>query len=500
MMAHGPVQDWREGARKMASRVIPVDVFDLVIFGGTGDLARRKILPGLYRRFRAGQMPRDARIIGAARSELDDAGYRALVAEAVREHLEPEKRDEESLAAFLETVHYVTVDARGDAGWKELCALIREGTVHAFYFSVAPSLFGDLAERLRAHRLADGKARIVVEKPFGHDLESARELNRTLARHFDESQIYRIDHYLGKETVQNLMAVRFSNILFEPLWNAQYVDHIQITVAETVGVAGRGEYYDKAGALRDMVQNHMMQLLCLIAMEPPYRFDPDAVRDEKLKVIRALKPLTARDIVRGQYDAGPGIPSYREDVGNPDSFTETFVAMKVEVSNWRWEGTPFYIRTGKRLKARASEIAVVFREPPHAIFGQPRDGQGNVLVIRLQPNEGINLWVRIKEPGPGGMRLVEVPLDMSFAEALGPAAAEVPEAYERLIMDVIRGNQTLFMRGDEVEAAWAWIDPLIADCESCGEPPILYEPGSWGPEESAMLMHREGRRWREIRE
>jgi len=369
----------------------------------------------------------------------------------------------------------------------------------AFYFSVGPSLFGDLAERLHKHKIAGKDCRIVVEKPFGHDLASAQALNKTLRTYFDETQIYRIDHYLGKETVQNLMAVRFGNILFEPLWNAQFVDHIQITVAETVGVGGRGSYYDKSGAMRDMVQNHMMQLLCLIAMEPPHHFEPDAVRDEKLKVIRALDPVSSGDIVRGQYAGEEGMNSYLADVEDDSSHTESFIAMKLHVSNWRWKNTPFYLRTGKRLKGRASEIAVVFKDPPHSIFGEQPERRGNVLVIRLQPDEGMNLRVTIKEPGPGGMRLVEVPLDMSFADALGPEAAAVPDAYERLIMDVVRGNQTLFMRGDEVEAAWAWADPIIAGWEERGDRPKPYQPGSAGPEEALMLLYREDRRWRDIK-
>ncbi|WGW03159.1 glucose-6-phosphate dehydrogenase [Tropicibacter oceani] len=483
----------------MVSRVIPVDPFDLVIFGGTGDLARRKILPGLFRRFCAGQMPEGAQIIGAARTEMDDAGFRDMVAEAIREFGGGRSCEDGTLDEFLKLIGYQVVDAKGEDGWKELKARLNDGLIRAFYFSVGPSLFGDLAERLRHFGLADDDSRVVVEKPFGHDLKTARALNATLAQHFDETQIYRIDHYLGKETVQNLMAVRFGNVLFEPLWNAQYVDHIQITVAETVGVGGRGGYYDKSGAMRDMVQNHLMQLLCLIAMEPPARFEPDAVRDEKLKVIRALDPVLPHHIVRGQYDGHGVEPSYREDAGDPRSTTESFIALKCHVSNWRWAGTPFYLRTGKKLRARASEIAVVFKDAPHSIFGADAGRHRNILTIRLQPNEGMELGVTIKEPGPGGMRLVDVPLDMSFADALGPDSEEVPDAYERLIMDVIRGNQTLFMRGDEVEAAWAWTDPIIEGWQNRGEAPKPYDVGSSGPDDSLMLMHRDGRKWRDIR-
>ena len=484
----------------MVSRVIPVEVFDLVIFGGTGDLARRKILPGLYRRFVAGQMPPDSRIIGAARADLTEEAFRAMVGEAIAEFVPPDRQDKAAIAAFWRGSAMSRLMPRATAGWDGLRAMMRADVVRAFYFSVAPALFGDIAERLHAHGIADGQSRIVVEKPFGRDLASARALNATLAQHFNEAQIYRIDHYLGKETVQNLMAVRFANILFEPLWKAEYIDHVQITVAETVGVEGRGAYYDKSGAMRDMVQNHLMQLLCLIAMEPPYHFDPDAVRDEKLKVIRALDPVRPEDIVRGQYLPGGGQGGYVEHSENPQSRTESYIALKCHISNWRWKNTPFYLRTGKRLRARASEIAITFKEPPHSIFDDAKGWRENVLVIRLQPNEGMNLMMMIKEPGPGGMRLMQVPLDMSFADALGADAEDIPDAYERLIMDVIRGNQTLFMRGDEVEAAWAWADPIIAGWEARGDRPQGYDPGSSGPEDALMLMHRDGRRWREIRE
>ena len=484
----------------MVSRVIPVQPFDLVVFGGTGDLARRKILPALFRRFCAGQMDGGARVIGAARGEMDGAAYRAFTRDAITEFGGDPVEMEAHLSAFLEQLDYVALDANGDDGWHDLVGRLDDGDrIRAFYFSVGPSLFGPLATRLYDHGLASPRCRIVVEKPFGRDRSSAQKLNAVLAQHFDETQIYRIDHYLGKETVQNLMAIRFANTLFEPLWNSQYVDHIQITVAESGGVGTRGGYYDKSGAMRDMVQNHIMQLLCLTAMEPPAKYDPDSVRDEKLKVIRALDPVEPEGVVRGQYEGTDTLPGYRNEVENRDTTTESFVALKARISNWRWAGTPFYLRTGKRLRARASEIAVVFKDAPHSIFGSDSGRHRNILTIRLQPNEGIEMGVTIKEPGPGGMRLVDVPLDMTFSEALGPQSEYVPDAYERLIMDVIRGDQTLFMRGDEVEAAWAWVDPIIERWDVAGTQPALYSTGSSGPDDALALIHRDGRRWREIR-
>ncbi|CTQ32870.1 glucose-6-phosphate dehydrogenase [Jannaschia rubra] len=481
----------------MVSRTIPVDSFDLVLFGATGDLAGRKILPSLYRRFLAGQMPEDARVIGAARSEMDDDGFRDVVRAAIEEFVAKPMQDAGTIDAFLQQCSYIPIDAKGEGGWKELKKSVRDDVVKAFYFSVAPSIFGPLAQQLRNHGIACENSRLVVEKPFGTDLETAKKLNADLAASFDETQIYRIDHFLGKETVQNLMAVRFANVLFEPLWNERYVDHVQITVAETMGVGGRGSYYDKSGAMRDMVQNHLMQLLCLTAMEPPNQFEPDRLRDEKLKVIRALDPVPLKHVVRGQYKEGEH-PSYVEDAENPESLTESFIALKVGISNWRWKNTPFYLRTGKRMSRRLSEIVVQFKEAPHSIFEKDDGSTANSLTIRLQPDEGIDLSVTIKEPGPGGMRLVNVPLDMTFADALGSEGADIPDAYERLIMDVIRGNQTLFMRGDEVEAAWAWTDPIIAAWEEKGDRPLPYSQGSTGPEEAQMLMHKDGRRWQHL--
>lgn len=484
----------------MVARTVPVDPFDLVVFGGTGDLARRKLLPGLYRRMRAGQAPAGSRIIAAARSDLDVEGFRRLAVTALDEFLTDDARDAETDAAFNAALNYVRIDAEGDSGWSELSGRLQQrDRVRAFYLSVAPRFFGTIAQKVVEAGCRTDHARLVVEKPLGRDLSSARELNTQLRALFDETQIYRIDHYLGKETVQNLMALRFANALFEPIWNARHVDHVQITVAERVGVGGRGGYYDMNGALRDMVQNHLLQLLCLTAMEPPAHFQPDAVRDEKLKVLRSLKPIEGlSDVVRGQYLGTDEEAGYLEDAQNADSRTESFAALKVEVANWRWNGAPFYLRTGKRLRARMSEIAVVFKDAPHSIFADAAGStRPNILAIRLQPDEGITLSLTIKEPGPGGMRLRTVPLDMSFAETLG-ADLTMPDAYERLVMDVIRGDQTLFMRDDEVEAAWAWIDPVIAAAEAATDRPRPYDSFSSGPEDALMLMHRDARRWREV--
>ena len=484
----------------MVSTIIPVQPFDLVIFGATGDLSHRKILPSLFRRLAVHQMPAGSRVIGAARSKMSRAEFRGTVREALTEFVEPKLLKPELVEEFLGCVDYVSIDATGEGGWAGLGKRLDEkpGHIRAFYLSVAPSLFAPIAHRLSQAKIATPDSRIVVEKPLGHDLASARALNAELSKHFSEHQIYRIDHYLGKETVQNLMAIRFANALFEPLWNSNYVEQVQITVAESIGVAGRGAYYDRSGAMRDMVQNHMMQLLCLTAMEPPSRFDPDAVRDEKLKVIRALDPLKLSDTVRGQYRGNGKDGSYLDDVGNNASRTESFIALRAHISNWRWAGTPFYLRTGKKLSSRLSEICVVFKHPPHTIFPQVEGLRGNALIIRLQPDEGIMLRVAIKDPGPGGMRLIEVPLDMTFARSLGPDAAGMPEAYERLIMDVIRGNQTLFMRGDEVEAAWTWTDPIISAWADNDSRPLPYDPGSAGPIDAYKLTGADGHLWREI--
>ncbi|MHA1549557.1 MAG: glucose-6-phosphate dehydrogenase [Alphaproteobacteria bacterium] len=487
----------------MTSRIIVVEPFDIVVFGGSGDLAFRKLLPALFHRHIDGQLPANARIIGASRGDVSDEAYRAQTSEALSKFA-PQADDSQALKhAFLERLHFVSIDARSDRGWDTMKALLdnEHKSCRAFYLAVTPELFGPICQRIGQNGLAGPGARVIIEKPIGHDLASARLVNEEVGRVFEENQIYRIDHYLGKETVQNLMVLRFGNALFEPLWNAANIDHVQITVAESIGVAGRGGYYDTAGALRDVVQNHILQLLCLVAMEAPTAMEADSIRDEKIKVLRALDPIDGSNVdeltVRGQYRAGNGtgseFASYSEDVANPNSLTETFVALKATIGNWRWAGTPFYLRTGKRMPARASEIVISYRAIPHSIFGVGTgDIEDNQLVIRLQPDEGVKLWLMIKDPGPGGMRLRYVPLDMSFADAF---AVRSPDAYERLLMDVIRGNQTLFMRRDEVEAAWAWIDPITEAWAASGAPPRTYPAGAWGPQAATSLIERDGRTW-----
>ena len=487
----------------MATRVIEVAPFDLIVFGATGDLAHRKLLPALYHRDLDGQIPLDARILACSRRDMSDADYRRFADEAVREHVSD--IEDAALARFLDRLSYLAVDAAGDRGWRELAAALegREEVVRAFYLAVSPDFFGPICERIGANGLSTDLARVVIEKPIGKDGASARAVNAAIGAVFREDQIFRIDHYLGKETVQNLMALRFANALYEPLWNSAHIDHVQITVAESVGLEGRADYYDRAGALRDMVQNHILQLLCLVAMEAPSSMEAESVRDEKLKVLRSLKPITAANAdsvtVRGQYKAGAAaggpVRGYLEELEGGVSNTETFVALKAEIANWRWAGVPFYLRTGKRLATRMSEIAITFKPIPHSIFDETAGKViANQLVIRLQPDEGVKQWLMIKDPGPGGMRLRHVPLDMSFA---GSFEERNPDAYERLLLDVIRSNQTLFMRRDEVEAAWKWVDPILEAWETNAQKVQAYTAGTWGPSQAIALIERDGRTWHE---
>ncbi|WP_310619182.1 glucose-6-phosphate dehydrogenase [Flexibacterium corallicola] len=487
----------------MPLRSTPVLPFDLVVFGGTGDLAHRKLLPALYHREEAGQIPADARIISVSRRSLSDEQYIDWARESLLGHLKSIK--EEVMERFLKRFHYVSLNAVEGTGWDALGEALsgREDVIRAFYLSVSPDLFGPICSAIGKHGLITEKTRVTIEKPIGKDGKSASEVNETIGSVFKEEQIFRIDHYLGKETVQNLMALRFANVLFEPLWNSNNIDHVQITVAETLGVESRAGYYDTAGALRDMVQNHLLQLLCLVAMEPPESSGANSVRDEKLKVLNSLKALDAqsisRNMIRGQYragaSAGGAVSSYLDELGEDRSQTETFVAAKVEIANWRWAGVPFYLRTGKRLASRISEIVIQFREIPHSIFNADAGViKANQLIIRLQPDEGVKMHVMIKDPGSGGMRLRQVPLDMSFAETF---EVRSPDAYERLLMDMIRGDQTLFMRRDEVEAAWKWIDPILKNWAKDPEPPKSYTSGTWGPSASIALIERDGRTWHE---
>ncbi|MFO7304005.1 MAG: glucose-6-phosphate dehydrogenase [Gammaproteobacteria bacterium] len=477
--------------------------FDLILFGGTGDLAMRKLLPALYRRVACGQISSDSRIIGAARGELTLEEYVAQVRESCQEHVGAEF-DEATWSAFAERLSYTKIDAKQEGDFVRLSDILRgrEECVRVFFLSTAPDLFAPICEHLARHGLVTPQSRVVLEKPLGHDRASSAEINRRVGAIFEEQQIFRIDHYLGKEPVQNLLALRFGNTLFEPLWRRGRVQHVQITVAEDIGVERRADFYDRTGALRDMVQNHLLQLLCIIAMEPPATSDPDAMRDEKLKVLRALRPLVGRDVltktVRGQYKAGAAkgqpVVGYLEEKGvPPDSTTETFVALKVEIDSWRWAGVPFYLRTGKRLQERLSEIVVTFEDVPHSIYDRPDTAHAlNRLVIQLQPDECITMTVLAKSPGDG-MHLKPVNLSLDFSETF---KTRTLDAYERLLTDIVRGNLTLFMRRDELDAAWQWIDPIREAWQRYDERPKIYTAGTWGPAAASALIGRDGFAWR----
>ena len=489
-----------------AKKLIPLEAFDLILFGGSGDLAMRKLLPALYYRHRdsvAGGDTARWRIIGLGREDLSREAYVAKVEAAARKFVAARDFDDAAWAAFAATLDYVRVDAREAGDFVRLGAALGDAParVRVFYLATAPSLFASISENLGAAGLVTPDSRVVLEKPLGRDLASARQINEHVGAIFKEEQIYRIDHYLGKETVQNLIALRFGNTLFEPLWSRGCVRDVQITLAETVGVEGRGEFYDNTGALRDMVQNHLLQLLCIVAMEPPASIDPDAMRDEKLKVLRSLRPMTPEDVatrtVRGQYRAGAvdgrPVPAYLDEPGiPPGSRTETFVALKVELNNWRWAGVPFYLRTGKRMQERLADIVVNFRDVPHALFPSLSGERApNRLVIRLQPDEGLELHLMAKVPGDE-MRLRPVALNLDFADTYH---GRQWDAYERLLMDVIRGKLTLFMRRDELDAAWRWVEPILEGWEQDSTPPRPYTAGTWGPAASSALVGRDGRAW-----
>ena len=489
----------------------------MVIFGGAGDLTRRKLLPALYNLALEGWLPSGFSVVGFARNELTDDEFRKEMKEAVDQFSRRRPVQPAAWDSFSQGLSYITADFQDPSGYdklkEELDRIDRErGTEgnHVFYLATPPQFDPDIIRQLgRVGLQSGGKngvgwARIIVEKPFGHDLESAKALNHDLLQVFREDQVYRIDHYLGKETVQNILVFRFANGIFEPIWNRRFIDHVQITVAESVGVEGRASYYEKAGALRDMVQSHMLQLLNLVCMEPPVAFDADAVRDEKVKVLRALQPMdpdkSAAHTVRGQYGpgwvAGQKVPGYREEPGiAPDSVTETYVALKLFVDNWRWEGVPFYLRHGKRLPVRSTEIAIHFQPAPHMLYRQSQDNpiEPNVLTMHIQPDEGISLSFSSKAPG-ASMQIRPVHMDFLYGSAF---ATESPDAYERLILDCMLGDSTLFTRRDEVEAEWTFVENILEGWSH--EPaPVFpnYDAGTWGPRAADALLEQDGRRWR----
>jgi len=475
----------------------------IVIVGATGDLAQRMLFPSLYFLDREGLLAKDFRIIGAARAKLSDHDFKAKVEQSVRERADG-YFDDSAWRQFSHRLHYCVVDADDAASFQNLVAPLATFEDVIFYLSTSPNLFGAISQHLKKVGLAKPGSRVVVEKPIGHDLASCCQINDTLARAFTERNVFRIDHYLGKETVQNLIALRFANALFEPLWNKVSIEHVQITVGETVGVEGRWSYYDDYGALRDMVQNHVLQLLCLVAMEPPANLDPDSVRNEKVKVLRSLRPITGREVerrtVRGQYRAGVAeagrVPGYAEEAGGAASDTETFVALQANIDNWRWAGVPFYLRTGKRLPSKNSQIVIQFRDVPHSIFAGD-ELIANRLTIRLQPEEEISLSLMNKTPSLDGLQLRPVALNLSLTDAFKEQAPRRRIAYERLLLEAIKDNQTLFVRRDEAEAAWTWIDAIAAGWDHFGFKPTGYAAGTWGPAGAFALTERNGHSWYE---
>src|ERR1700722_12055650 len=476
----------------------------MVLFGGTGDLALRKLVPALYRRHVAGQMGPSSRVLAVARTKLSKEEYLAQIEASCRKHLAKDEFTEARWHAFAMQVDYVQVDATDAKDFRKLHATLegREDAARVIFLSTAPSLFPLTCDNRAAAAIVTPKSRVVLEKPLGHDRASAELINRSVGAIFAEQQIYPIDPYLGKETVQNLIALRFGNTLFEPLWRRGRIRHVQITIAEQLGVEGRGQFYEHTGALRDMVQNHLLQLVCILAMEPPTSSDPDAVRDEKLKVLRALRPIVGSAVqnktARGEYGAGAvsgqRVPGYLDESGvAADSTTETFVALKAEIDTWRWAGVPFYLRTGKRLADRVTEIVVTFEDVPHSIFDGTGPSAPNRLVIRLQPQESITLTILAKMPGET-MRLKPVDLALDLA---GTFKEQRLDAYERLLTGGVKGNLTLFMRRDELDAAWRWIDPIREGWAQHDERMKTYVAGSWGPAASSALISRDGFAWQD---
>jgi glucose-6-phosphate 1-dehydrogenase len=512
-----PANPLREG---LARRKNP-DPCTVVLFGASGDLTQRKLVPALYNLARDGLVPAKLAIIGFARREKTDDQFRAELLEGVRQHARDFAPDDPLWEEFARSIFYQVGSFDDPEGYRALAARLGEverklglPSNRLYYLATAPSYFAPIVKGLDAAGLADpassttpgaGWSRVVVEKPFGRDLASAKKLNQDLLETLDESQIFRIDHYLGKETVQNLLALRFSNGIFEPLWNEKFVDHVQITVAESLGVEGRGGYYDTAGAIRDMIQNHMMQVLSLVAMEPPVALGADAIRDEKVKVLKAIRRIPPdavhEHVVRGQYASGnilgQAVPGYREEEGVPrDSRTDTFVALRLRVQSWRWAGTPFLLRTGKRLPKRATEVCIQFKKPPLHLFGEAAVSSvaPNALIINVQPDEGISLRFGAKVPGPD-IEVRPVKMDFRYGTSFG---RPTPEAYERLLLDAMGGDSTLFTRRDEVEAAWTILTDVLEGWAASPKPPFEYPAGSWGPAEADKLFHGLEGSWRRL--
>jgi len=483
-------------------------LFNFVLFGATGDLAMRKILPALFAAHLDGKLHPAGRIICVSNLALDQDSYLDWVQKQVPAHLPGQGEDADqrmSWDSFLARIGYVALDATHAADYALLGQQLSADAVTVYYLATSARLFEPICNHLANSGISLAQARVVLEKPLGYDLRSSQAINDAVARVFAEDQIYRIDHYLGKESVQNLLALRFANSLFEPLWRRDSIEHVQLTIAEQLGVEGRGDFYDSTGALRDMVQNHLLQLLCMVAMEPPTSLDANAIRDEKVRVLRALKPFSPDDlenrVVRGQYAVGSmrgqPVASFHQEAGiAPQSKTESFIALHTEINNWRWAGVPFFLRTGKRLAERTAEIIITFRPIPHAIMPMPAGaGVSNRLVIRLQPEESIQLHCFAKQPGDS-MTIQPVALDLSFDQAFKQKRAD---AYERLLLDVIRGNLSLFVRRDEQEAAWRWVEPLLNHWQNTATLPKSYLAGSWGPSASAAMMSRAGAHWPEDR-
>jgi glucose-6-phosphate 1-dehydrogenase len=482
---------------------------DFVLFGTKGDLARRKLLPSLYQLEKADLIHAETKVIGVARQEYSQEEYLAIVKETV-ENFTNEEICADTWAKFEARLTYVRVDMKNEASYKAFKAHVDPKRTMVCYFATPPSIFGDICRGLKAAKIIDKSMRVVLEKPIGHDLESSKVINDQVAEFFEERQIYRIDHYLGKETVLNLVALRFANSIFATNWDHNCIDHVQISVAESVGIEGRWGYFDEAGQMRDMVQNHLLQILTLIAMEPPATLDATNIRNEKLKVLKALRPIDATNVrqntVRGQYVdgfiKGQEVPGYLEEPdANEQSKTETFIALKVEIDNWRWAGVPFYLRTGKRLPNKTSEVNIFFKRQPHNLFKDSFPQlPPNKLTIRLQPDEGVEVTVMNKVPGltgTGHMDLQKSKLNLSFSETFKDE--RIADAYEKLILEVMMGNQSLFVRRDEVEAAWEWVDGIKAAWEQSNEEPEPYQAGTWGPVSSIALLAREDRAWYESR-